>query len=109
MVELRAETLFDLRANLSAKAQEESPAAQQLVIVGLVGQVDRITRKRDGHVRHQVQTAHRGRQRQGSEDVVLTLEGGNTAGPGIAQGSRALGGIGGPVQRGKDFHALIMH
>ena len=104
MLELRAEPLFDLRANLGAKAQEEPPAAQQLVIVGLVGQVDRIARKRDGHVRHQVQTAYGGRQRQGSEDVVLTLEGGNAAGSGVAQGSRALGGVGGPVQRGKDFH-----
>ena len=108
VIELRAESLLDLRADLSAQAEEESPAAQQLVIIGLVRQVDRIARKRDRHVRHQVQTAHRGGQRQRSEHVVLTLEGGNAAGSRVAQLPRALGGINEPVQRGEDLQSTCL-
>jgi hypothetical protein len=81
MVELGPEPLLDLRADLSAKAEEKSPATQQLVVIGLVHQMYRIARKRDRHIRHQAQTAHRGSQRQRSERVVLTFERGNTLAP----------------------------
>ena len=98
-----AEPLLDLRANLGAQTEEESPAAQQLVIIGLMRQVYRVPRKRDRHVRQQVQTTYRSGQRQRSEHVVLSFERGNTAGSGVAEFPRALGCVGESVQRGEDF------
>ena len=104
MVELRPEPPLDLRADLGAEPEEEPTAAEQLVIVGLMRQVYRVARKRDGHIRHQVQAAYGGGQRQRGEHVMPALEGGHTAGAGVAQSPRALGGVDRPVQRGEDLH-----
>jgi hypothetical protein len=63
IVELGTEPLLDLRADLSAQAQDESSAAQQLMIIGLVRQVYRVARERNRDIRHETQAAHRGGQR----------------------------------------------
>ena len=63
IVELGTEPLLDLRADLSAQAQDESSAAQQLMIIGLVRQVYRVAGERNRDIRHETQAAHRGGQR----------------------------------------------
>jgi hypothetical protein len=105
---LGTEALLDLRADLSAEAEDESAAAQHLVIDGLMRQVYRVARKCDRHIRHEIQAPHRGGQRQRSEDVVLSFKGGHAARAGIAQLTRALGGIGEPVEGGEDFNGVSL-
>lgn len=97
IVELRPEPLLDLRADLSAKSEDEPATGKQLVVVGLMRQMYRVAGKRDGHIRHQVQAAHRSGQCERSEYVVRSLEGGYAAGAGIAQVSSAFGRVGGAV------------
>jgi hypothetical protein len=103
---LGTEPLLDLRADLSAQAEDESAAAQQLMIIGLMRQVYRVARERNRHIRHEIQAAYRGGQGQRGEDVVRSFEGGDAARPGIAQLTRTLGGIGEPMEGGEDFNGV---
>ncbi|EUA89595.1 hypothetical protein I551_3950 [Mycobacterium ulcerans str. Harvey] len=94
MVERGAEPILDLGAHLGAKAQDESAAAEQLVVIGLMGQVYRIAWKSDRHVGHQIQAAYRGGEGQWSEYVVWALKGGYPTRTGVPQLPRPLGGVG---------------
>lgn len=64
-VEVRTESLLDLRTDLGAEAQGETPAGKDLVVDGLVRQVNRVTGKRNCHIGHQVQIPDGAGQRQG--------------------------------------------
>ena len=61
---LGAEPLFDLSPDLSSQAEDESSRAQQLMVVGLVRQMNRVAWERDRDIGHQVQVGDRCRQRQ---------------------------------------------
>ncbi len=93
-VELGTESLFDLRADLGSQAENEPARAQQLMVVGLMGEMNRIARERDSHVGHQIQAGHRCRQRQRREDVVRALEGGDAACARITELPSALSRVG---------------
>ena len=108
IVELGTEALLDLCANLSAQAQDEPAVTEQLMVVGLMRQMDRVARERNCDIRHQTQTAHRGGHGQRGEDVVRTFEGGNATGAGVAQLARALGGIREPVEGSEDFNGVSL-
>jgi hypothetical protein len=103
---LGTEPLLDLRTDLGAQAEDESAAAQQLMIIGLMRQVYGVARERDCHVRHEIQATYRGGQRQWGEDVVRSFEGCDAARPGIAQLTRTLGGIGESIEGGEDFNGV---
>jgi hypothetical protein len=94
MFELSTEALLDLRANLSPEAENEPSTTEQLVIVGLMRQVDGVAWKGDRHIGHQVQSADRSGQGQRREHIVCTFEGGNATCTGIAQLTRPVGRIG---------------
>ena len=69
------------------------------MIDGLMREVNRVAGERDRDVGHQVQPANRRRQRERRDHVVRSLEGEDPAGPGVAQGSRALDRIDRSEQR----------
>ena len=106
-VELGAETLFDLGADLGSQAQSEPARAQQLMIIGLVCQVNRVARECDSHIGHQVQAGHGRRQRQRGEHIVRPLEGGDSAGARVAKLPRAVGRVGQCIESGEDFQRGI--
>ncbi len=99
MVELGAEPLLDLRTNLRAQAQVEPSGTEQLVVVGLMREVNRVARKRNRHIGHQIQATHRGGQGQRREHVVWAFEGGHATGPGVAQLARPFGRSAGRTKR----------
>ena len=86
----RAEPLLDLRADLRAQPEREPAFAEQLMVDRLVGEVNRVARKRDCDVGHQVEAADGRRQRERREDIVRSLEGEHPARPGVAEGPRLL-------------------
>jgi hypothetical protein len=104
LVELRAEPLFDLGTDLGSEAKSESSRTQQLMVVGLVRQMNRVARERDCHISHQVQVRDGGRERQGREHVVRAFEGGDAARAGITQRPRAVSSVGQRIEGGEDFH-----
>ena len=53
VIELRAESFLDLRPDLGAEAEGEAAVRDQLQIVGLMSDVNRIARERDGDVGQQ--------------------------------------------------------
>ena len=93
-VELGAEPLFDLSADLSSQAEDEPSRAQQLMVVGLVRQMNRVAWERDRDIGHQVEAGDRCRQRQRREHIVRPFEGGDAAGAGITQRPRAVSSVG---------------
>ncbi len=106
LVELRAEPLLDLRADLRAKPEREPAFAEQLVIDRLVGEMNRVARKRDCDVGHQVEATDGRRQRERREHVVGPLEGEHPARPRFAEGPRLLDRIDGPEQRCHHLHGV---
>ena len=74
------------------------------MVIGLVGELDRVARECDRHIGHQVQPADSRRKRQWGEHIVRALEGEHPRCAGFTQGTGPLDGIGGPEQGGKDFH-----
>ena len=106
-LEFRAIALLDLGTDLGAQSEGEPPAGQQLVVIGLVGQLDRIARERDCDIGHQIQAAHGRRQGQWREHVVRALEGEHPGCAGLAQREGTVNGIGGPEEGGQYFHETL--
>ena len=104
LVELRAEPLLDLRADLRAQAERKPALAEQLEVDRLMGEMNRVAGKRNCDVGHQIKTADGRRQRERGEDVVGSLEGENPARARIAVGPRLLDRIDGPEQRCHHLH-----
>ena len=106
-VEGCAVAALDLGPDLGAEPEGEPARAEQLVVVGLMGELNRIARERDGDVGHQIQPAGRRRQGQRREHVVRALEGEHPGSPGVTQGMSAPDGVGGPEQGGEHFHGPL--
>jgi len=70
------------------------PELRQLMVVGLVRQMNRVAWERDRDIGHQVQVGDRCRQRQRREHIVRPLEGGDATGTGIAKLPCALSRVG---------------
>ena len=105
-VEIGAEALLDLGADLGAQPKGEAALGEDLVIDGLVGQMNRVARERDRHIGHQVQPTDRGRQRQRREHVVRPLEGEDPGGTGVAQRPGPFDGIRRAEQRRHHLHVV---
>ena len=103
-VELGAVALLDLRADLRAQAQDESPLGQQLQIVGLMSELNRVAGECDRDVGHHIEALDRRRQYQRGEDVEGSFEGEHTGCAGFAQEFRPLDRICRPEQRCHDLH-----
>ncbi|SLH37094.1 Uncharacterised protein [Mycobacteroides abscessus subsp. abscessus] len=99
IVERGTESPFDLGADLGAQAEGESATGQQLEIVGLVGQMDRVAGEGDGHVGEQIESADGRGQRQRGEHVVRTFEGEHPRHPRRTECPRPLGAVGEAVDR----------
>ena len=105
-VELRAEPLLDLRPHLRAKAERETPLRQQLQVIRLMCEMNRIAGKRDRNVGHQVEALDRGGQGQRREHVVRPLEGEDPAGARFAQDMCAFDCIRRSEQRCHYLHGV---
>ena len=75
MIELDSITLLNLRANLRAQTQDEASFADQLEVIGLMGELNRIARECNRNIRHDVEILHRRCQHQRGEDVERSFEG----------------------------------
>ncbi len=104
-VEVGAEPLLDLGADLSAEPQGEPAAGQDLMVDGLVRQVNRIARECDRHIGHQVQAPTVDANVSGVKTSCGPSKLNTPTGPGIAQRPRTVGSIGRPVQRRHDLHS----
>ena len=105
MVEGRPVALLDLGADLGAQPQGEPAPGEQLVVVGLVRQLNRVARERDRDVGHQVQAGHPGSQRERREHVVRSLEGEYPGRAGRLEGLGPLDRVSRPEQGGVHPHA----